>query len=274
MSVNKGFTLLELMIAIFIFAMISTAAYKLLNSVTHAKQVTDGLLDSLDELQRSYITIEKDFSQIIGRSIRDEFGDKQSAVLAPSKPATLATYENGYLIEFTRAGWRNPLGLIRSDLQRVAYALEDSKLVRYYWPVLDRASDPELIRQIVLHNVLGVKIRLMDEKKVWKSSWPPATKQKEGDDKNDRLDRTDRKDRKDRKDRNGRKDENSKEEHQSPMLMPAGVEIAIQHDTYGLLEFSYPLITIKSASTEVESNSGWGIGDKARQSRNSGEGEY
>ena len=46
MNRHLGFTLLELMIAIVIFAMISSAAYKLFDSVSKAKRVTDDVLGS------------------------------------------------------------------------------------------------------------------------------------------------------------------------------------------------------------------------------------
>ncbi len=65
-----------------------------------------------------------------------KFGDKESALFGPSK--------NGFLLEFTRFGWKNLLLSTRSNLQRVAYAFEENELVRYYWPVLDRAPDPLL----------------------------------------------------------------------------------------------------------------------------------
>ncbi|WP_062266725.1 type II secretion system minor pseudopilin GspJ [Endozoicomonas arenosclerae] len=171
MKGSKGFTLLELMIAILLFAMISTAAYKLFDSVSRAQQVTDGILDNLDEIQRAQLILEKDLFQMAARPIRDEFGDSQPAVKSPSR--------DGFALEFTRTGWRNPLQELRSNLQRVAYDLEEGELIRYYWLMLDRAPDPVQIRQVVLRNVQGLKVRFMDEKKRWSSSWPPA-KQSQG----------------------------------------------------------------------------------------------
>ena len=142
MKQNKGFTLIELMIAILIFAMISTAAYKLFDSVSRAQQVTDGILDHLDEMQRALVVLEKDLFQVAPRPVRDEFGDRQKAIVAPGI--------NGEILEFTRFGWRNPLLELRSNMQRVAYNLEEGELVRYYWPILDRAPDSVLIRQVLL----------------------------------------------------------------------------------------------------------------------------
>ncbi len=231
MSYYRGFTLLELMIAILIFAMISTAAYRLFDSVTRAHQVTDGLLDSLDELQRVEVVFEKDLFQIVSRSIRNEFGDKEPAIQAPSK--------SGYLIEFTRSGWKNPLNLVRSNLQRVAYAFEEGELIRYYWPVLDRAPDPIIIRQVLLSDVAGVRIRFMDDKKQWRQSWPPFVESK------------------------GEKQGKSEQ----PVAMPAAIDLAVQHDYYGLIEIVTPLSTFKPGDLESKEKEGQEKKKKGKEER-------
>ena len=163
---QRGFTLLELMIAILLFSMVSAAAYKLFDSVSRAQQVTDGILDKLDVIQRAEVILEKDFFQAVPRPIRNDFGDRVAAMKVPNA--------EGFAVEFTRAGWRNPLNHLRSDLQRVAYALEEGQLIRYYWPDLDRPQDSVQIRQVVLDDVRSFKVRFMDEKKQWRSSWPPS----------------------------------------------------------------------------------------------------
>jgi general secretion pathway protein J len=200
------------MIAILLFAMISTAAYKLFDSVSRAQQVTDGILDNLDEIQRAQLIIEKDLFQIAARPIRDEFGDPQPALKAPSV--------DGFMVEFTRSGWRNPLKEIRSNLQRVAYDIDEGELVRYYWVMLDRAPDPVQIRQVLLNNVQGMKIRFLDEKKRWSSSWPPA-----------------------------RQSENPQTQGESQKaadpVMPHAVELTLQHMSFGTLVTVLPVIDYK-----------------------------
>ena len=199
---SKGFTLLELMIAIMLFAMISTAAYKLFDSVSRAQLVTDGILDRLDEIQRAQLILEKDLFQMAARPVRDEFGDSQPAVKSPSR--------DGFALEFTRSGWRNPLQELRSNLQRVAYDLEEGELVRYYWLTLDRAPDPVQIRQVILSNVQGLKLRFMDEKKRWSSSWPPA------------------------KQSQGPKPAGEAKKAEDP-VMPRAIELTLQHASFGTL---------------------------------------
>ena len=159
----RGFTLLELMVAIVLFSMISTAAYKLLTSVTRAHEVTQSILHGLDKLQRAEIIVEQDLFQISARPITDE---------AEQRPPLQVPGSDTMLMEFTRSGWQNPLQAERSNLQRVAYAHEGSELVRYYWSTLDRIATTPRIRQLLMTEVSSVNVRLLDQGKRWLTRWP------------------------------------------------------------------------------------------------------
>lgn len=163
-QVPGGFTLLELMVAIVLFSMISTAAYKLFMSVTRAQETTRSVLDEMDKLQRAEIVLEKDLLQMTRRPVRDERGMQQPALKAPGP--------GGTLMEFTRSGWQNPLKAARSTLQRVAYAVEGNQLIRYYWPMLDRTPESTRVRQVVMSGVNGMKVRFLNDHRQWVSTWP------------------------------------------------------------------------------------------------------
>ena len=63
---------------------------------------------------------------------------------------------------------------ICSNLQRVAYRLEEGVLYRDYWRVLDRAQDSEPLRSDILHNIEAFDIELLPLKsEEWQTSWPP-----------------------------------------------------------------------------------------------------
>lgn len=131
----RGFTLLELMIAVAIFAVIGVAMNTQFTQVIKSKERTDEHAKRLAELQRAMVIMQTDFSQIIARTSRDEFGKTQPAV----KSLT------GSGIEFTRTGWTvTPFsGGNRSDFQRVYYQLEEDAIVRGYWQHPDKGSDGE-----------------------------------------------------------------------------------------------------------------------------------
>jgi len=68
-------------------------------------------------------------------------------------------------------GWRNPLGLPRSEVQRVGYFIEEENLVRAYWPVLDRAQDTEPLFQTLLEDVQRLEFFALDNEGNEHSFW-------------------------------------------------------------------------------------------------------
>lgn len=165
--VQRGFTLLELLIAISVFAVMSVMAYGGLSNVIANSESSEKSLARLQEIQQTFFNIERDFSQIIERGIRDEFGVDQ--------PYISAGNNIDLLIEFTRSGRRNPARLLRSHLVRVAYRLNEGTLIRMHWPQLDRAPGMEASENPLLNNVKNVELRFLDDKKEWHTQWPPLS---------------------------------------------------------------------------------------------------
>ncbi len=139
--------------AITIFAILGLMSALMLNNMIRQHGILDERGERLIGLQRAMTIMQRDVSQIWGRSVRDEYGEN----LLPS-----FTSGDDRPIEFTRIGWRNPLSHQRSELQRVAYEHRDTTLYRYYWNVLDRAIDSEPLEQIMLEDVLSVDFEPLD----------------------------------------------------------------------------------------------------------------
>lgn len=145
----RGFTLLELMLAMAIFAVIATGSYMMLSNFIDAKERTEKHAMRLAQLQRAMLILEHDFEQVAARPIRDEFDEVAPAIMG---------MPNG-TVEFTRNGWANPAGSLRSDLQRVRYDFEQGKLWRSSWQVLDRAPDSKPQRVVILTGVLEFAVK-------------------------------------------------------------------------------------------------------------------
>ncbi|MEN9465595.1 MAG: hypothetical protein RL217_1776 [Pseudomonadota bacterium] len=195
---SRGFTLLEVLIAVAITAMIGIGSVQLLSNIIETRRATDIRAEQLASLQRFNQVLGRDIEQIINRSIRDEFGSTQPALVLGG---------SDYLLEFTRTGWRNSpfVEEPRAELQRVAYRLEplDSDackqalkrleswgitepqgecLLRYFWPVLDRANNTEPIAQVLLEQAEGLEFDVLarvaqsesqpPSKGDWFNQWP------------------------------------------------------------------------------------------------------
>lgn len=166
---QRGFTLLELLVALAIFALVSVMAYGGLATVLDQQFATDDIAEQLARLQKTYLLLQRDFEQLVPRPVRDEYGDTQAPLLGDSQ------------LQFTRGGWSNPAGHPRSSLRRVAYRLEDQELTRYAWAVLDRAQNSEPLEQPLLDGVTEVRSRYLAENDEWQDSWPPGTVAATGD---------------------------------------------------------------------------------------------
>ena len=158
---SRGFTLIELLVALLIFAIFAAIAYGGLDQVLTAKARTTREAERLSDLQTAYTWIARDIEQAVDRPIRDAYGDPAEALIG-----------GGTSLELTRAGWRNPAGLTRSHLQRVAYTLEDGQLQRRYWRILDRAPDSEAHETMLLEGVQEMELRFLDEQGQWQPAWP------------------------------------------------------------------------------------------------------
>ncbi len=171
MPSSAGFTLLELLVALAIFSLIAIMSYNGLKVVLNTQAATEIQADSLAELQKVYLLLQRDIEQVVPRPVRDEYGDEQPALAG------------GDALQLTRGGWSNPAGRLRSSLQRVGYAYEDRHLVRYSWAVLDRAQDSEPQRQPLIGDIEEMTIRYLGTNNEWEDLWPNPLASGDGADK-------------------------------------------------------------------------------------------
>ncbi|MGD8911277.1 MAG: type II secretion system minor pseudopilin GspJ [Candidatus Thiodiazotropha sp.] len=164
---SRGFTLLELLIAITIFSIIAAFVYSGLKVVLDTEHQTSLHGKRIAKLQLGFNLIQRDIEQLVSRPIRDQYGDQQ--------PAMQGSDSSSILLEFTRGGFANPMQISRSSLQRVGYVYEDDTLYRLTWPTLDRPQDSEPHRQKLIEDITSVELVFYDDELQEKQEWPPRT---------------------------------------------------------------------------------------------------
>ena len=167
---GRGFTLIELLVALAVFAVLAVMAYGGLNQVLMTRSAVDDQAEALRSLQRCYLVLARDIEGVVPRPVRDELGSERPALASGGGAA-------GALLELTRGGWRNPAGQPRSSLQRVAWRLDEERLVRYQWLVLDRVQDSQPLEQPVIEGVEQAEFRFLDREGQWQGQWPPPNVQ-------------------------------------------------------------------------------------------------
>ncbi len=166
---QHGFTLLELMIAIAVFAFMSAAAYSGLHNSIKADENFRRAMKDVEALQMTFVLLEKEIAQRVNRPIRDELGGIEEALIL----------EGGRLLTFTRGGNLSSLQMHRAELTRVQFGLfsqlEGDVLGRNFWKNLDRVQGDEPIPTPLLKDVKKLEIKILDSQNNWNDSWPAAT---------------------------------------------------------------------------------------------------
>jgi general secretion pathway protein J len=162
---NKGgFTLLELIVTLAIFSIISSLAYGGLYAILNISDHNNARSQRLSAIQSALLFMQRDIEQMVDRPVRTD----QNQII----PAMYSIENGDYVMELTRAGWANPLNSVRSNLQRVAYKIEDDSLYRVYWPELDRTANTPLVESKMLSGFDDIQIRFLDDQNRWHQTWP------------------------------------------------------------------------------------------------------
>ena len=163
---ENGFTLLEVLIAMAIFVVVGAMAMGGYNELVKQSEIVESSNVRSRAVQTAVQRMAQDFATLEPRPVREPLGESfQPALRSDSRTEQLA--------ELTHSGWSNPAGISRSTLQRVRYRLEDDKLRREYWYVLDRTLSAEPASVVLLDKVESVGLRFMDANRRWHEQWPP-----------------------------------------------------------------------------------------------------
>jgi general secretion pathway protein J len=211
-----GFTLMEVLIAVAITAIIGLGVWQVIHGVVTSRDRVNELAEQFDGLEKTMLFLERDITQVVNRPARDLYGDFQPA---------LTTRDDGFALMLTRQGWRNPLGLRRSNLQRVGWEYTGDELRRRYWPNVDQGQEDNSEDVLLLDQVTSFKLRFLDEQGNWHDDWPL----------NEDLASADPGARPD-------------------FPLPKGIEITLEHKRFGKLVRTFALPDFDAAEAQGEVN--------------------
>lgn len=160
----NGFTLVELLVALFIFGMLSAAGVTLLSFSVRSQGMAEERLGRTAELRRAGALLASDFGQAAPRLVRDRAGARRAAFRGG--------VDEDAAVALVRRGWENVDGAPRPSLQKVEYRLANGRLERRAYPFLDGAEPMAFV--IVAEGVEAMTIRYRDAKGEWRNRWDPA----------------------------------------------------------------------------------------------------
>ncbi len=168
LSYQSGFTLIELMVGLAIFALLGSACYQFLSSMNRSQGSLQAATDRRESLAKALIVIDQDMRQLIPRSVRSLGSEARS-------PAVDGRHSGR--LEFSRTGFpqRNSVHVVGA--RRISYLIESEQdgptLYREVYAALDRVQATPAYRQALLQGVAELSFRFMNDDGQWVSQWPP-----------------------------------------------------------------------------------------------------
>jgi general secretion pathway protein J len=167
---RAGFTLIEVVIAIFIAAIMFSIGYRALNEAMVNREAINIAQARVTEIQRGMRVVAQDFAQLAARAARDTQGTGEL------QPAVSSNNVDNTVITFSRTGWSNPAGIQRPAEQRVRYRFVDGSLLREYWLSVDPALNTEPRQRVLLTRVKSVEVRFLSPvTRDWRNEWPAVS---------------------------------------------------------------------------------------------------
>lgn len=160
---GAGFTLLEILIALFVFTILSLMMAGGLRTVIRAQAGAEESAERVRYLQLVLVRMSRDVEQIVNRPVKTAAGKETPAFLGT--PEGFAFTHNGIVSLSDEVK--------RSSLQRAQYLWKEGALWRLAWPVLDQAQNsPKPSQRVVLNNVDSARFEYLDRNKRFHKNWP------------------------------------------------------------------------------------------------------
>lgn len=163
---NRGFTLLELLVAVAILGVMSVMAYDGLRNFLAGRARLETRVDAFAQVVRTVGQLQQDFEHLMARPVRDALGDREPACRTFRE-------ENVYGVALTRyTPWPSLAGGA-ADLRRVEYRLREGRLWRREWAALDRTSATPFRERALPLAVSALTLRFFGPRG-WQDDWPAA----------------------------------------------------------------------------------------------------
>lgn len=166
---QAGFTLIEIMVALMIFALMAGIGYRGLDSILKASAHVEEDARKWRALGVAFASIEQALASAVDAPVRGTDG----LLAAAFAGAAAVRHDEEALLAFTRMGFPGHSGVL-ADAQRVGYRLRRDRLELLLWPVLDAAprSEPQALE--LLAHVEHLDLRYLARDGLWHAAWPPA----------------------------------------------------------------------------------------------------
>lgn len=171
MKNKQGFTLIELMVAIMIFAIIAIMSYRIISSLVTTKQVVTAAQKKWGGIARAVNKISTGWNRAIPLAVRDENGVLMPAILGKNKLS--GNFDSQ--VEFTTSGSIGDPQYGSTPPKRVGIRFVNNKLYLVSWPYMNRVQNSQPEVDLLLDNVATFTVNFLYPDKQWRDTWPLDT---------------------------------------------------------------------------------------------------
>jgi general secretion pathway protein J len=173
MKKNRGFTLIEIIIAIIIYSIIATISYRIVTSLIITKQVTDEEQNKWSNLSLLMSHLSNDWNKSIPLSVRDQYGNLLPPLQGKDKLVGMSDAQ----LEFTVNGYL-PNNLFYNTVippKRIGYRFYNGAIYLITWPMLNRVQQTRPEITLMMDGIKSFNLEYMYPDQTWKPVWPPLT---------------------------------------------------------------------------------------------------
>jgi len=171
---QRGMTLIEILVALTIFSVISAAMVGLLALTGNGRTQIERISTQISTLERSRSIIRTDMMQVLNRPYRQPFETRSTPpFVGGSGGVSVLAAKDGetILCAFVRNGWANPSAdQPRASIQRVEYLVREEKIIRRIRPFVDAVAETPEREQVLFTNADRVEIRFRGAGR-WVQDW-------------------------------------------------------------------------------------------------------
>jgi general secretion pathway protein J len=165
-----GFSLVELLVAMAVLAVLASVSFRGLNSILEAEAHVQSETRRWNDVAVVIAHMARDLSLAVPRAVRDDIGGVRAAMTIER-----AMNEAQSQLVVTRLGDGDSASP-QSDLRRIGYRLRAGTLEYLVWPSTDAAPNTAPTVNPLLEDVGDVQWRALSQEGSWTSVWPAGQK--------------------------------------------------------------------------------------------------
>ncbi len=160
----EGFSLIEIVIAMVIFAVISSMCYSLLTTTVNTRGRTQERNLAMAQLQNTMQLLERDIMHFADRAITISPEEVLSAFFIDREAG---------MFGFSRAHAPNAFNEPHSSLQRVRYRISERQLIRDVWQRVDYTPNTPIGSEVMMNGVEHMTLYVWKEGE-YEQEWVPV----------------------------------------------------------------------------------------------------